>query len=118
MSCSIDVANSVLSLVLAVLCTASAIADFRALPRIVQALETVRCPPRLLPVLGLVKIAAAVGLVIGLAAEGLSTITALCLTVYFLLAVGAHFRVKDDAEATGPALVMFGLSAAALVTSL
>lgn len=112
-----DAAHSVLSVVLAVLCAASAIGDFRALPRIVESLETVHCPPRLLPVLGLVKLAAAIGLIVGLTVDGLGTITALCLSVYFLLAVGAHVRVRDRLSGTAPALVMLLLSAATLATS-
>lgn len=110
--------NTILSIILAALCAASAVGDFRAVPRVVESLEAVRCPPRLMPFLGAIKSAAAIGLIVGLAVDWLGTVTALCLSIYFLLAVLAHVRVKDRLAGTAPAAVMLGLSVAALVTSL
>ncbi|MGA1541145.1 MAG: DoxX family protein [Ilumatobacteraceae bacterium] len=61
---------------------------------------------------------AASGLLIGLGIDRLGAFTALCLSIYFVLAVGAHIRVKDAVTETLPALVMLGLSVATFVTSL
>lgn len=110
--------NAVLSIVLALLCATSALADFRLIPQIVQTMERLRMPTRIIPALGVAKAAGAAGLLLGLAIERVGTFVAVCLVVYFVLAVGAHLRVKDAATETIPALVMLGLSAATLVTSL
>ena len=113
-----NTANVVLSIVLAVLCLTSALADFRLVPQVVQAVERLGFPTRIVPALGLAKAVAAVGLLIGLGLDRLGTFTALCLSLYFVVAVGAHLRVKDAASETLPALVMLGLSVATFLTSL
>jgi hypothetical protein len=113
-----NTANVVLSIVLAVLCLTSSLADFRLVPQVVQAVERLGFPTRIVPALGLAKAVAAVGLLIGLGLDRLGTFTALCLSLYFVVAVGAHLRVKDAASETLPALVMLGLSVATFLTSL
>jgi hypothetical protein len=113
-----NTANVVLSIVLAVLCLTSAIADFRLVPQVVQAVERLGFPTRIVPALGLAKAVAAIGLLIGLGLDLLGTFTALCLSLYFVVAVGAHLRVKDAVSETLPALVMLGLSVATFLTSL
>lgn len=47
------------------------------------------------PVLPLVKLAAAFGLVIGIWVPALRLLTCAALVCYFLLAVGAHLRARD-----------------------
>ncbi|CAB4654103.1 unannotated protein [freshwater metagenome] len=113
-----DSANSFLSVVLAVLCTASAMGDFLKLPSVMRAAETVHCPPNLCTVLGLIKIAAAAGLIVGLTVDKIGIAAALGLSIYFALAVGAHIRVKDRLKGTLPAIGMLAASAATLATSL
>lgn len=112
------VANTVLAIGLAFLCATSSLADFRGVPQILQTMERLRMPIRIVPALGVAKLAAAGGLLIGLGIDRLGTFTALCLSIYFVLAVGAHLRVKDAVTETIPALVMLGLSVATLATSL
>jgi hypothetical protein len=114
----VNTANVVLSIVLAVLCLTSALADFRLVPQVVQAVERLGFPTRIVPALGLAKAVAAVGLLIGLGLDRLGTFTALCLSLYFVVAVGAHLRVRDAASETLPALVMLGLSVATFLTSI
>lgn len=58
----------VLSSVLAVICLASAGADFARVPRIVQSLEHLNVPTRIMPVLGAIKVVGALVLLIGLSA--------------------------------------------------
>lgn len=113
-----NVANTVLAIGLAFLCATSALADFRGVPQILQTMERLQMPVRIVPALGVAKLAAAGGLLIGLGIDRLGTFTALCLSIYFVLAVGAHLRVKDAVTETIPALVMLGLSVATLATSL
>ena len=114
----VDLANSFLSVVLAVLYTASAMGDFLKLPSVMKAAETVHCPPNLCTVLGLIKIAAATGLIVGLTVDKVGTAAAVGLSIYFVLAVGAHIRVKDHLKGILPAIVMLAISAATLATSL
>lgn len=113
-----NVVNTVLSILLAFFCATSALADFRGVPQILQTMERLRMPVRIVPALGVAKLAAAGGLLIGLGIDRLGTFTALCLSIYFVLAVGAHLRVKDAVTETIPAFVMLGLSVATLATSL
>jgi hypothetical protein len=100
--------HSILSIVLAVLCTASAIGDFLKLPSVMRAAETV----------GLIKMLAAVGLIVGFAIKVIGIAAAVGLSIYFVLAVGAHLRVKDHFKGILPAIVMLAISTATLVTSL
>ena len=112
-------AHSILSVVLAVLCTASAIGDFLKLPSVMKAAEAVGCPPpKLCNILGLIKMLAAVGLIVGLAIDEIGIAAAVGLSIYFVLAVGAHLRVKDNLKGTLPAIVMLAISIATLATSL
>ena len=111
-------AHSILSVVLAVLCTASAIGDFLKLPSVMKAAEAVGCPPKLCNILGLIKMLAAVGLIVGLAIDEIGIAAAVGLSIYFVLAVGAHLRVKDKLKGTLPAIVMLAISIASLATSL
>lgn len=53
---------------LAVICLASAGADFARVPRIVQSLEHLNVPTRIMPVLGAIKVVGALVLLIGLSA--------------------------------------------------
>jgi hypothetical protein len=76
--------HSIPSVVLAVLCIASAIGDSLKLQSVLRAAKTVRCPHNLGTILGLIvgfsfdEIAPAVG-----------------LSIYLVLAIGVHLRVKD-----------------------
>ncbi|MFM8452321.1 MAG: DoxX family protein, partial [Acidimicrobiaceae bacterium] len=113
----VDSAHSVLAIVLAVLCAASALGDFLKFPSVMRAAETVGCPPSLCTVLGLIKVAASVGLIVGLDGNVVGTAAAAGLSIYFVLAVGAHVRVRDRLSGTVPALVMLAISGATLATS-
>lgn len=113
-----DLVHTIVSIVLAFLCATSALADFRGVPQILQTMERLRMPVRIVPALGVAKTAAAGGLLLGLGIERLGTFTAFCLSVYFVFAVGAHLRVRDALVETIPALVMLGLAVATFVLSL
>jgi hypothetical protein len=99
-----EVMNVVLSILLALVCVASAVGDFKLLPQIVESMERLRMPTRIIPALGIAKVAGALGLLFGLSNEALGAYAALCLTVYFLLAN------------TLPAAVLFLVALGALVT--
>ena len=108
----------VLAIVLAAVCAIASIADFKVIPQVIQTMERLRLPVRLIPVLGVAKLAGAVGLLAGLAIDSLLVFTAICLTVYFALATWFHVRVRDDVVETAPAVTLWAVSLATLLTTL
>lgn len=79
---------------------------------ITEALDTVRLTPALRPVLPVVKGLSAVGLLSVSRFPALARLTTLLLTVYFVLAVGAHVRVRDWGPGIVAASSMLGIFAA------
>lgn len=113
-----DTTSKVLSIVLAAICLASAGADFARVPRVVQSLEHLNVPTRIMPLLGAIKVVGALGLFIGLGADGLRSAAASGFVLYFLAATGLHVRARDVVADLAPAAVLLVLSAATLLTSL
>lgn len=99
---------------LAVIQAADAAACVRPIKPIKESLEKVGLPQRIWWVLPVVKLASAAGLIGGIRWAALGRLTALMLTIYFTLAVGAHIRVRDKALHALPAaslLVWFAVLA-------
>ena len=111
-------ASDVLSVVLALVCAASAYADLKMMPQIVEIMTKLKMPIRVIPALGIAKIAGAAGLIVGFSNNDLRIYAAFCLTVYFVLATWRHVRVRDTAANTIPALVLCLVSIATLLTSI
>ena len=86
-----------------------AVACAAQVPPIKKSLDSVGCPDNVRRVLPAVKGAAAVGLVSVRWFPGLARLTTAMLTLYFVLAVGAHVRARDK--------VVNALPAAALLTT-
>ena len=114
---AMDSATTVLALILAFICVASALIDFRRHPSILESLARINCPypPELL---GRIKSVAACGLIIGVWLEWLGSITAICLAGYFFIAVAYHRKAKDSIKDTAPAGFMLVLSFATFVISI
>lgn len=64
-------------------------------PYIAKALDELDVPATVRPVLPVAKAAAAVGLLSVFRIPALARLTTAMLTLYFVLAVGAHIRVRD-----------------------
>lgn len=84
-----------------------------------QCLIDVRFPQRYWRLLPLIKVAAAIGLVVGIWVPPLAVLTCAALVAFFLVAIGAHVRARDFGRnlflnATG----MLVLCAAALAFTL
>jgi len=77
-----------------------------------------KMPIRVIPALGIAKIAGAAGLIVGFNNNELRIYAAFCLAVYFVLATWRHVRVRDTAANTMPALVLCFASIATLLTSI
>lgn len=72
-------------------------------PYIAETLDNLGVPANIRWVFPVVKAAAAVGLLSVVRFPWLARLTTLALTLYFLLAVGAHIRAKDKVVNTIPA---------------
>ena len=72
--------------------------------------EHLRLPRWFRPIMVLSKCAAIAGLLRGFTSTKLGRLTARALVVYFVLAVGAHVRVKDKPVQFVPALAMLAWS--------
>lgn len=84
-------------------------------PYITQALDTLGVPSNIRRVFPVVKAAAAVGLLSVYRFPALARLTTAMLTVYFVLAVGAHIRVRDRAINAIPAASFLATFAAMTV---
>lgn len=109
---------SVLAGFLGIVCVASAIADFRRLPRILETMSRLGVPADKVRLLGLVKVAAAVGLAAGFAVRGLHVATGSALFLYFAIATTAHVRVRDGLRNTAPAFVLCAVAVAFVLAAL
>jgi hypothetical protein len=68
--------------------------------------EHLRLPRWFRPLLVLAKTSAVTGLLVGLRSSRLGRLTAHALVAYFVLAIGAHVRVKDEPARYVPAVAM------------
>ncbi|OBH14633.1 hypothetical protein EHH44_17350 [Mycolicibacter terrae] len=91
---------------------ADAVACAIPVPYIAKALDTVGCPQRVRPILPIVKVASALGLLSAQRFPVLARVTTAALTLYFVLAVGAHLRVRDSVANTVPAASFLAVFAA------
>lgn len=82
---------------------------------ITKVLDTVGLPEGIRPVIPVVKGAAAVGLLSVTRFPALARLTTAMLTLYFVLAVGAHVRVRDKVVNGLPAAVFLVIFAAMTV---
>jgi hypothetical protein len=90
---------------------ADAVACAIPVPFIAKALDTVQCSQQIRPILPIVKVASAVGLLSARRFPALARLTTAALTLYFVLAVGAHIRVRDSIPNTIPAATFLTLFA-------
>ncbi|MEG8035495.1 DoxX family protein [Sphingomonas sp. LR61] len=110
------IAAIVLSLVLAVALLGSGVMKLVRNPKIVASMQAVHVTPSQMTVLGVLEVAAAAGLVIGIWWVPLAIAAAIGAVVYFVGAVVAHLRAHDK-DLQG-AVVLLVLSVATLVVLL
>src|SRR6201990_3007303 len=77
-----------------------------------KVLDDLEVPDSVRKVLPVVKVAAAIGLLSVTRFPALARLTTAMLTLYFILAVGAHIRVRDKIVNGLPAAVFLALFAA------
>ena len=104
----------VVTVLAAVILVLSAVMKIRHNPNVVKVIhETIGVPLKYFPVLAACEVAGAVGLVAGIWYPPLGVAAGVGLVIYFIGAVVSHVRVGDF-KGVGSAVVMLGLSAAAL----
>ena len=109
------IAMLVLSALLAVVFTAAGVSKVMKVPAMVTAAEAHGFTADSYRNIGLLEVAGAAGLIIGLWWAPLGIAAALGLTLLMVGAVIVHVRAKDKVAETVPAVVLTLLSAAALV---
>ncbi|MFY2861482.1 DoxX family protein [Mycobacterium sp. THU-M104] len=100
---------------LAVFHAGDAVACAVPVPPIKKILDDLDVPDSVRPVLPVVKAAAAVGLLSVTRFPALARLTTAMLTLYFVLAVGAHLRARDKIVNTVPAASFLAVFAAMTV---
>lgn len=111
----IDTIGNVAAALLLVVLALTAILDFMRHEKALETTERLKIPARMVPVLGAIKVVAAVGILLGTDNVRLAELTGACLVLYFAIAVMTHLRVKDGIVRTAPAVVMFAASAVYLI---
>lgn len=107
-----SLAVTVVGVLIALVCGATAVADFRRAPKAVETVTRLRIPAEKLALLGAIKSLAVVGIAVGFAVDRVHVIVGVCLVAYFAIAVTAHVRVRDGVSNAVPAFVMLALSTA------
>ena len=109
--------SRVLAVLLIVVCVGTGVLDFMKPAQIVQTMNRLRVPLNAVPVLGAIKIAAAIGLIIGFGNIRLAEVTGACLCAYFAIATTTHTRVEDSMRDTAPAFILLVVSVLFVLTT-
>jgi len=112
------IAMIIVSSVLALAALASASGKLRKSPPVIETMTRVGVKENQVPLLALVEIVGAAGLLVGFAVKDLGRLAAAGFVLYFLGAVISHLRVKDKVATFAPALFLTLVSAGALVLQL
>jgi DoxX-like family len=113
------IAYTIVGLVLAAALAGSGMAKLTRHPQVTETLTGVGVPLTWFPPLAALEIAAAVGLVVGLAVPAIGAAAAIGVVLYFIGAVITHVRAGDHAPASLAAPILLGLvGVAALVLRL
>ncbi|MEU1347668.1 DoxX family protein [Streptomyces sp. NPDC005786] len=108
------IAYVVVAILLSLLLLASARGDITRDPKITDNLKALGVPDSWFVPLGLIKIAGALGLLVGIAYRPLGVAAAIGVVLYFLGAVITHLRAGDKKGVGAPAVIML-VSVAPLV---
>lgn len=105
-----NVIGIILGLIISFMCLGSAIADFKRDPRIVESVTHLGFPANRIPLLGALKLAGIVGIIVGFWVQPLGVAAAIGLSLYFLCAIALHIRAKESLKQFSPAFLLFVLS--------
>lgn len=105
----------ILAVLLGLAATFSAVGKLRRMPQVVESMHHVGVSDSQIPLLAVLELLGALGLLVGIWVPVLGWLAALGLTLYFLGAVIMHVRKKDTVKEFGPALGLMVLSIVVLV---
>jgi uncharacterized membrane protein YphA (DoxX/SURF4 family) len=109
---------AILTILLAFVCVASSLGDWKGVPQIMESLDRLKVPFGIRPALPILKTAGAIAILVGLKIRGLGALGAACLAAYFAGAVWFHMRAKDAAKEAIPAFVLMLLAIAVFILRL
>lgn len=109
--------STVLGLLLMIACIGSATMDFRKPDALLASMKKLKVPADKLPLLGAIKIVAAIGIAIGFQKVRIGEVAGLGLCAYFAIATLTHTRVKDAMKDTLPAFALLVMSMLYVLTS-
>lgn len=81
--------------VLGIICVADGFLCLKPVPFIAECFDDVGWPRKYWRLMAPVKFAAAAGLLTGIWLPGLGPLTAVCLVLYFVVAISMHIRAND-----------------------
>lgn len=110
-----SIALIVLGILLGIAACGSAIQKLRRDPRIVESMHAVGVSDRQIPLLALLEILGAVGLLIGIWVVPIGIAAATGLALYFIGAVIAHIRVKAPVKESIPAIALMVIAIATAI---
>lgn len=109
------------SLVLAILLIAAtvgtAIMDFRQPEQLLESMKKLKVPVERLPLLGVIKIVGAIGIVIGFQKVRVGELAGIGLCIYFAVATMTHARVNDTVKRTAPPFMLLVMSMLYVLTT-
>jgi|LakMenEpi03Aug12_release.lakeMendotaPanAssembly.Ray.scaffolds.fasta_scaffold662473_2 hypothetical protein len=111
-------ASTVLACVLIAVCVGTALMDFKKPQQIIDTMTKLQVPMRMVPLLGLIKIVGAVGVVIGFSQDRIGMLAGAGLCVYFAVATTSHTRIKDSVRNTAPAFILLSISILYVLTTI
>ena len=105
----------VLGILLAAAAAGSGVAKLAKVPAVMESMSAVGVRPQQIPVLAVLEIAGAIGLLLGIWSKPLGVAAAACLALYFLGAVISHIRKGHGVAEFGPAAAIFAIAASVAV---
>jgi hypothetical protein len=113
----VSTVSTILGLLLIAACAGSALMDFRKPATLVASMQKLKVPEKKLPLLGAIKLVAAVGIAAGFQKVRIGEVAGLGLCAYFAIATLTHIRVKDAIKDTLPAFALLVMSMLYVLTS-
>ena len=113
-----NILSAVVAVFLIIILLGSSLADFKKSPQVVEMLSSLKIPEKAIPILGAIKTAGAVGLVIGFFSQQFAILVGACLCAYFAIAAATHTRVKAPLKEAVPALTLCAVSVLYVLASI
>lgn len=109
---------NIIGALLAVMCILSAIGDFTKNPRVIETTRRLGIPDNRVNILGGLKVAGGIGIIIGYRMQWLGILAGVCLVLYFVCAIASHSRVGDKIKELIPAAFLLMLATLYTLTTI